>query len=314
MKKVLALGYSQTGQLDDIAENFLRPIVKDPHTALDRVKIIPERPYPFPWPFWRFFNTFPETVYEDVPPIAPLATDPEADYDLIILFYTVWFLSPSQPTTAFLQTDTARKLISGKPVITVIGCRNMWLMAQERMKEKIDELGGHLIDNVVLTDPTHASLTFISTPLWMLTGNKGPFLAGSIPKAGVSKADIDGCSRFGEAIARQLPERERAETGPMLEGLGAVTVSEGLMASEQLAKRSFKLWGGMLRAVGKPSSRARRALLVFYVVFLVTLILTVVPLSAALKNLLKPLRRREFARLRAYYAAPSGESFHLMEC
>jgi len=44
------------------------------------------------------------------------------------------------------------------------------------------------------------------------------------------------------------------------------------------------------------------------VVFLTTLILTVVPISAVIKRLVAPGMRARIARQRAYYAAPSGES------
>jgi len=313
MKRVLVISYSQTGQLRDIAATTVAPLEADPNVDVTVAHITPESEYPFPWPFWQFFDTFPETVYEDVPPVLPLNIDPNSNFDLIILCYSVWFLSPSQPISAFLQTEAAAKLFNGKPVITVIGCRNMWLMAQERMKTRIEELGGHLIDNVVLTDDTHSAATFISTPMWMLTGNKGPFLGGRVPKAGVTQEDIDGCKRFGEAIARQLPDRQSGDTGSMLEGLGAVEISTGLMDSEKIAKKSFRLWGGLLRACGKPGTVLRRIVLGVYVLFLITLILTVVPLSAVLKKLLAPLNRAKVARQRAYFAAPSGESRHLME-
>src|SRR5262249_27453523 len=155
---------------------------------------------------------------------------------------------------AFLKSETAKRLFKGKPVITLIGCRNMWLMAQERVKERLTELGARLIDNVVLTDSAHSAFTFVSTPVWMLTGARGPFLGGLIPAAGVSEEDIAACTRFGRAMAAQLPGRAADDDSPMFRGLGAVHVRESLIESEKTIKRSFRLWGGLLRAVGKPSS------------------------------------------------------------
>ncbi|WP_084419713.1 hypothetical protein [Henriciella litoralis] len=308
MKRVLVLGYSQTGQLSDILDSVLGPLDSDEAIHVDRVDLKPQSPYPFPWPFLRFFDTFPETVYEDVPPIQPLDINPDTDYDLIILGYQVWFLSPSQPATAFLQSELAAKLLKGRPVITVIGCRNMWLMAQETVKGHIERLGGHLIDNIVLTDDAHSAMTFYSTPIWMLTGNKGPYFGGRIPRAGVPEADIRDASRFGRAMAAKLPQRERSDTSPMLSGLGAVEINEGLIGAETVAKRSFKLWGGLLRFTGKPGALLRRAVLILYIVFLVLLILTVVPLLAVLKKLFSPFSRKKIARQKLYFAAPSGES------
>jgi hypothetical protein len=199
-------------------------------------------------------------------------------------------------------------LIRGKPVVTLIGCRNMWLMAQERMKAKIEALGGHLIDNVALVDLAHMAATFISTPMWMLTGKRGPFLNGKVPRAGVPADEIARAARFGEALARQLPDRRTDDYSSMLKGLSAVSINEGLIASEAIARRSFRVWGGLLRSLGNRQSITRRLVLGLYVLFLITLILTVVPISAVLKRILAPLTRTRTQRQRAYFAAPSGES------
>ena len=308
MKRVLVVHYSQTGQLSDIVASFIRPLQQASNIEVTSLTLKPLRPYPFPWAFWGFFNTFPECVYEDPDPIEPLPIAADAQFDLIIIAYQVWFVSPSLPTTAFLQSPLARRLIQGKPVVTLIGCRNMWLMAQERMKAQIQALGGHLIDNVALVDHAHMAATFISTPMWMLTGKRGPFLNGAVPRAGISADEIARAGRFGAAIARQLPERRSDDYTPMLQGLSAVSINEGLIASETIVRRSFRIWGGLLRALGNRRSVTRRIVLGLYVLFLITLILTVVPISAVLKRLLAPLTRARTKRQRAYFAAPSGES------
>ncbi len=309
MKRVLVIHFSQSGQLAEIVQSVCAPLVASPDIALTTAVIRPRQSFPFPWPFWRFFDTFPETVYADThaAPIEPLDVADDAGFDLVILAYQVWFLSPSLPTTAFLQSEQAARLLRGKPVITLIGCRNMWLLAQEIVKERLRQLGARLIDNVVLTDSCHSAFTFISTPRWMLTGKRNALLGGLIPEAGVTRADIDDAARFGRAIAAQLPQREASDDTPMLRGLGAVRINERLIASELIARRSFRIWGGLLRALGKPGAPLRRVVLGVYVLFLVTLILTVVPISAVIKRLLTPLTRERVARQRAYYAAPSGE-------
>jgi hypothetical protein len=313
MKKVLIVHYSQTGQLTDVLKSIAGPLEKNADISVDFARIQPKTPYPFPWGFWRFFNTFPETVYEDAPPVDIVGADLNADYDLVILGYTVWFLSPSLPTAAFMQMPEARKLMAGKQVITVIGCRNMWLQAQEIMKRKLAEISARLTDNVVLIDSVHSAASFYSTPMWMVFGNKGPYFGGKIPEAGISKADIANASRFGKAIADQLPDRPATSTAPMLAGLGAVKINDKLIASEKVAKRSFMLWGKLLRGIGKPTNPIRVAFVGVYFLFLLTLILTVVPLLAIIKKLIEPLTRAKIAQQHEYFAAPSGESRSLLD-
>lgn len=313
MKRILVVHYSQSGQLRDIVQSVTAPLRANPELEVRDVELKPVRPYPFPWPFWRFFNTFPETVYGDADPIEPLPLADDERFDLVILAYQVWFLSPSLPTTAFLQSEQARRLLRDTPVITLIGCRNMWLGAQEKMKAQLSALGARLIDNIVLTDPAHSAATFISTPMWVLTGKRGPFLGGLVPAAGVAPEDVAAAKRFGDAISAQLPTRAADDASPMLSGLGAVRINERMIASETIAGRSFRLWGGLLRSLGTPRSPLRRLVLVVYVIFLITMILTVIPVSAVLKRLFAPLMRQRVARQRAYFAAPSGESNHLLE-
>ena len=93
----------------------------------------------------------------------------------------------------------------------------------------------------------------------------------------------------------------------MLRGMGAVRINERLIFSETAAARSFYLWGKLLMASGRVSPLLRRVVLALYVVFLVAIILTVVPVSALLKRLFAPLLADKIRRQKAYFSHPSGE-------
>jgi hypothetical protein len=308
MKRVLVVSYSQTGQLAAVTQSVLAPLVASPSVEVVSLTLVPEEPYPFPWPFLDFFDTFPETVHLMPRPLKPLQLDPAHGFDLVILAYQVWFLSPSQPMAAFLQLPEAARLLRGTPVITLVACRNMWLMAQETVKQQLHVVGAHLIDNVVLTDRAHSAATFISTPLWMLTGRRGPFLWGAVPAAGIAAEDIAAASRFGRAIVAGLPALDPALPQAMLRGLGAVKINERLIASERIGYRSFRIWGRLLLMLGGRRSVLRRCVLCVYILFLTAMILTVAPVTAVLKRLLAPFTQERIARQRAYFAAPSGEA------
>ncbi len=304
MKRVLVLHFSQTGQLRRLMESVTAPLKHDPNIDLTHQQLLTKKGFPFPWPFLTFFSIFPETVAMIAPAMKPLDIDCEENFDLVILAYQVWFLSPSLPTTGFLKSEAAEKLLLDKPVVTLIGCRNMWLMAQEKMKSELQRLGARLVDNVVLIDNCNSAASFLATPLWMFTGRKQPLKW--IPKAGIDEDEITKASRFGDAIRERLQNDEPIRQ-PMLAGLGAVKINEKLIASEKVGQRSFRIWGRFLRFLGPQTSIRRRIGLVFYVVFLLCIILTVVPVTALLKWLLTPLTRKHIAAQKAYYAAPSGE-------
>jgi hypothetical protein len=178
-------------------------------------------------------------------------------------------------------------------------------MAQEKVKERLNDLGARLVDNIALTDACGTAASFLATPLWLFTGRQKPY--SWVPRAGIAEAEISAASRFGQAMRERLLKDELPIIQPMLKGLGAVRIDEKLIASEKVGRRSFLLWSRLLAALGPQQSRRRAVGLVVYIVFLLCLIVTVVPLSALLKKLLAPLFKERTQREKSYFAGPSGE-------
>lgn len=299
MKQVLLISYSQTGQLNRLAESFIAPLQKS-GIDVEHLLIEPQTPYPFPWSFIKFFNTFPETVHLQPAPIKPPVIQRER-YDVIIIAYTVWFLSPAQPITAFMQHPAAQ-ILRDTPVITLIGCRNMWLNAQEKMKTMIARLGGKLVGNIVKIDQCSSALSFITTPAWLLTGHKK---IKYLPEAGIAESEIADVARFGDKVATVLNSEQTIDE-TLLQNMGAVIVNENLIASEKIAHRSFQIWGKLLMRLGHLSPLLRNTVLWLYIGFLILMILTVVPISAIMKKLIAPLTKKRIEAQKAYYSAPSG--------
>lgn len=290
MVHILVLHYSQTGQLTRVLRSMIGPLENRSDIAIDWRELKPVRPYAFPWRFLTFFDAFPESVYLDPPPVEPVGLRADRQYDLVILGYQVWFLAPSQPVVAFLQSPEAR-LLDGCRVVTVVGCRNMWVTAHQTMLKLLDDLGARLVDNVVLTDQGPLWATFITTPWWLLTGDKGPLL-GVFPAAGISDLGIRRAERFGRALADALPRLAAGDSGPFLTGLRAAAARPFTLLGERIGHRSFRIWGRLVRAAGKPGSFARKPILLIYVVFLVTMILTVLPFTAAAAAIAARFSRR----------------------
>jgi len=138
----------------------------------------------------------------------------------------------------------------------------------------------------------------------MLSGNKRYF--SWLPSAGISDDELRDMQRFGTKLAETL-NADQPLNDRLFRHMGAVKIDEKLMMSEKVGHRSFYLWGKLLLKCGQISPRFRRTVLYFYILFLIILILTVVPLSAVIKRLLKPLLKEKLARQRRYFAEPSGE-------
>ncbi|HUR42089.1 MAG TPA: dialkylresorcinol condensing enzyme [Verrucomicrobiae bacterium] len=300
MRKVLVVYYSQSGQLERAARAVASPLQEAGH-SVDYLRLEPARAYPFPWGFWSFLDSFPESVALDPPALAPWSAS--ARYDLVLLAWSPWFLSPAPPTTAFLRSEAARTLLRGTPVVTLTANRGMWMLAHEQVRTLLAEAGARHSDHIALVDP-HKISSFVTTPAWLLTGRQHPI--ASLPRAGVPDAEIAGAARFGRALAAALTAGTLDGSRPVLSGLGAATVDPGLLMSEKVGRRSFQVWSKLVRSAGGPGATARRPVLAIYVLFLIAMIVTVVPLSLLIRTLLKPLLRARLAAQAAAYEQPSG--------
>jgi hypothetical protein len=304
MKRVLVVHFSQTGQLARVARRLVSPLAEANDVELVEETLRPRPPYPFPWPLWRFLDAMPETVLLEPPALEPFSVRADERFDLVVLAYQVWYLAPSGPMTAFLKSETGKRLLSGRPVVTVIACRNMWLLAQETIKRLIQEAGGRLLDNVAFTDQGGTLATFVTTPRWLLTGRRNRFWG--LPAAGVAEEEIANADRFGLALLDALRTGREREDAPMLAGLGAARVDPKLILSERAARRAFSAWSRLIRLGGAPGSIARVPMLVLFSVYLVAMILTVVPTSLLVQRITRPLLAARLRSLQAYYELPSG--------
>ena len=204
-KRVLVLLYSQTGQLSDVVEQMLAPLEADPAIEVSVHALRPVKPFPYPWPFFPFMDAFPESALMRPCAMQPLDIAEDEAFDLVILPYQVWYLAPSLPVMSFLKSEQAARLLKGKPVVTVIACRNMWLMAQEKVKGLLEDVGAKLVDNVALTDLSPTLATLITTPRWLWFGKKTGFWG--LPPAGLTADSGIGLTPLRKGLARGLAQR-----------------------------------------------------------------------------------------------------------
>jgi hypothetical protein len=275
-RRVLVIHYSQTGQLTELLQRITGPLV-EAGIHVDHLPIEPLVPFPFPWSRVSFFNTFPESIGRVPMPLRPFSVA-EGPYDLIILGYTIWYLSPSIPINSFLLHPQAREIIKDRPVLTVIGSRNMWVMAQQYVRERIAAIGGTPVGNIAVVDRSGNLTSVITIIRWMFWGRKDPFLV--FPHAGIRAGDIEGASRFGTLIAEQLMHGSLSGLNEALLRLGSAQIKPTLLVLERRATFVFGKWRRfiMARAQADPQSRIHRVKI--FSIALPVLIFLVAPLSA----------------------------------
>ncbi|MBV9963411.1 MAG: hypothetical protein JO072_14290, partial [Parafilimonas sp.] len=239
MKKVLAIYYSQSGQLEQIINNFCAPLI-EAGVDVEKVRIKLKNDFAFPWTSQRFFSVMPDCVLDVVHELEPFQLQ-ENKYDLIILGYQPWFLSPSIPFNALMHDSTFINVLKNAPVITITGVRNMWVNAFERIKPMLKNAGANHVGTVALYD-RHLNLVSIFTIFhWMMKGKKDKYL-GFFPLPGISDADIQNTKNFGKIALPYLQKNNWDGLQNEFIKVKAVDPKYHLMFIEGKAGIMFRLW------------------------------------------------------------------------
>lgn len=297
--RILVLYYSQSGQLRSILDSITSRIKND--AIIDFAAIQPVEDFPFPWSSYEFFDAMPETVQHIPIAIKPLPASITAqDYDLIIFGFQPWFLNASLPITSFLQSKHA-EILRGKPLITVVGCRNMWLHAQEGVKKYLQGLGATLVGNIVLTDRHENLLSVVTIVRWAFTGKKEA--TRYLPEAGVGSNDIAAASRFGPIILKHIQESSFALLHEALLKEGSINLKPGLVMLEQKGTKNFRFWSAYVREKGGPKDPARKGRLLLFKLLLAVGIFVLSPISSVNAAIQQQIKRRRLERDVAYFKA-----------
>ncbi len=294
-KKILAVYFSQSGQTRAIVESFLRPVVADGN-EVEYLQIKTVHQFPFPWSIPAFFDTVPESVNVIPTAVEPWQTKLER-YDLVILGWQPWNLSPSIPFNSILQDEKFKTLIKDTPVITISGCRNMWINAQEKNKKLLQAAGARLVGNIALVDRHLNHLSYFTIFHWLGTGRKDRKW-GIFPKPGVSEKDIAGASRFGNVVKDYLRLNSWQGLQQDLSQAGATPVKYSLMFIERKAGKIFQKWVDLINKF----PQKRKNILVAYKYYLAVALLVASPIILAVDLVLfRPFSQKKIRRQMQYY-------------
>jgi hypothetical protein len=294
-KKVLVIYYSQSGQLGDIINSLINPLIEAGNTV-ETIRVQPLKAYPFPWKGKSFFAVMPDCVLGVPTELLPIQLK-EKEYDLIILGYQAWFLSPSIPSNSILSHPAVKLALKNTPVVTITGARNMWISAMERIRKTLKESESRHAGNIVLVDKHANFVSFVTILYWMFTGKRDRYL-NIFPKPGVSDADIDNCKVFGRVVEKYLGKGNYDGMQEELVGQKAVVVKYNLMFIESKAKRIFAIWANFI-----VKRKKRTAWLIAFKYYLIIALFIAAPVILTVDALFfKPFLSRRIKRQKQYYS------------
>lgn len=298
MKNVLIIYYSQSGQLKSIAKNIAKPFLNTEDINVTCYEIELEKSFPFPWNNKAFFDAFPESFLQIPTQLKPVPAELlNQKFDLILLNYQVWYLSPSIPINSFLKSTDAKTLLENTPVVTISGSRNMWIMAQEKIKVLLKNNNAQLKGNIALVDRVGNLISVITIVEWMFSGVKKKYL-GFFPLPGVSEKDIEESSKFGDVILSSLQEDKLDLLQDKLIANDAVRISSYLVTVDKTANKIFDKWSNF---IFKKERESRKFWLKLFKVYLLLAIWLISPIVYILHVLSYPFKIKKIKKEIQYY-------------
>ena len=297
MKNVLVIYYSQSGQLKEIADQISLPFVEDANVNVTYYNIQTKKNFPFPWNNDSFFDVFPETFKQIPTEIVPPSNEIlQTKFDLVLLHFQVWYLSPSIPVNSFLKSEYAQTILNNVPVITISGSRNMWAFAQEKVKTLLKDTNAHLVGNIALTDRNINLISVITVVDWMFSRVKRKTY-GFLPLPGVSAQEINESSKFGNIILSFLLKNNYNGLQQKLVDNGAVEFRWFLISMDKKANKMFTIWSNLI--LKNPAKR--KMLLKVFKVYLFAAIWVLSPIVHLIELILFPILYFSIQKKKKYF-------------
>lgn len=299
-KKILAVYYTQTGQLAEIIDRFISPLQEAGHT-IEKLNIQPVNKFPFPWTSPTFFDAMPESVLLKPAELETFEIK-ETHYDLIVIGFQPWFLSPSIPINSFLQHPAFKAVANGTPVVTISGCRNMWINAQEKNKKLLKNVSARLVGNIALVDKNNNHVSLVTILHWMFSGKKDKKW-GIFPKPGVADEDIANSIIFGKIVNEYLEKNDPSDAGwyglqSRLQEQKAAVVKYPLMFIERKAGKLFLIWANVIN-----KKKNRKAWLVVFKWYLLIALCVAAPIILLVDLIFfRPFLGKRIKKQKQYYS------------
>jgi hypothetical protein len=294
-KKILAIYYSQSGQLATIIDQFTSPLKTAGHTV-EKVRIETDPTYPFPWTSQSFYSVMPDCVLGVPTGLASFELQSET-YDLIILGYQAWFLSPSIPVNSLLHHPAFLAVLGNTPVITITGARNMWMNAFSEVRKMLQQAGANLVGNIALVDRHPNHISYVTIFHWLLGGKKTRYL-GVFPYPGVSSADIGHSRVFGEIVLSHF-DSSFVDLQEALMREKAVELKYSLLLLETKAVPTYFIWARFIM-----KRKKRNGWLAVFKYYLLFSLFVAAPVILILDSLfIRPFSKKRIEARKQYYLA-----------
>ncbi len=209
---VLFVYFSYTNQtkkvLDTVAEVLSEQGCEVTFAAIELTDPRYERrfkEFPMPKPFREVVAMIPAELRNKHVQIGVPDTVSEQDFDLVCVGAPTWWLSTDAPIRTFMESETAGKVLKGKPFAAVVCCRRYWKHNLKTVKRIGSEQGGIFVDGIHFRYQGGQIRSLFSLLSYLGTGEyRERYLWVKIPPTNIQEYHLDQARTFANGLASRL--------------------------------------------------------------------------------------------------------------
>jgi menaquinone-dependent protoporphyrinogen IX oxidase len=167
--------------------------------------------FPMPHPFREVLGMIPAELRRKPAEIRIPDVVTEREYDLVCIGSPTWWLSTNVPIRSFLESETARTVLRGKPFAASVACRRYWKHNLKTVRRLGTERGGDYLDGIHFRYQGGQVRSLLSLISYLGSGKyRERYLGVKIPPTNLQEHHLAEARAFAGRLAEQIAPTARA--------------------------------------------------------------------------------------------------------
>jgi hypothetical protein len=161
--------------------------------------------FPMPHPFLEVLGMIPAELRRRPAEIHIPDVVTERGYDLVCVGSPTWWLSTDVPIRSFLESDTASRVLKGKPFAAVVPCRRYWRHNLKTVRRLGTERGGEFADGIHFRYQGGQVRSLLALISYLGSGDyRERYLGVKIPPTNIQDYHLEAARKFADGLADRL--------------------------------------------------------------------------------------------------------------
>ena len=161
--------------------------------------------FPMARPFLEVVAMIPAELRRRPAKIGIPAVVTERDYNLVCIGSPTWWLTTDVPIRSFLESDTASRVLDGKPFAAAVPCRRYWRHNLKTVRRLGTKSGGVFAGGIHFRYQGGQIRSLLSLLSYLGSGDhRDRYLGVKIPPTNLQEYHLDAARKFADGLADRL--------------------------------------------------------------------------------------------------------------